>query len=109
MFLSDYLEKYGISSAQFSIRASVSNSLIRKILTTSKDIALSVAIRIVRATDYEVGYEELLPKGVLEEKTNYIKAGGRVYRRETGLNKDTVERKPDKKNNKKTTEKKKKK
>jgi transcriptional regulator with XRE-family HTH domain len=97
--LSKYLEKHGISSAQFAIRAHVSNSLIRKILTTTKDISLSVAIRIVKATDSDVDYEELLPEGVLQAKTNFIRSMGRTYRRE-GLNAEARHVEPEKKNNK---------
>ena len=68
MKLINYLNKAKVYASELARRANVSNTLISQILSQDKDILLSMAIKISRATNGEVRPEDLITEDVIHRK-----------------------------------------
>ena len=61
MILKEYLDVNGIKYERFAQKINISRVALSYIMNRKRDLRLSVAIRIVEATNGEVSYKELLP------------------------------------------------
>lgn len=68
MKLKDYIESYGIAVSRFAKISGVSIGTLRKLIHSdgSKDVAISVGLKIEKATDCRVKCEDLISEELLK-------------------------------------------
>lgn len=68
MDLGKYLEKTKMTAFDFAVKAGIAPTTIGKVINKRADLLLSLAVRIHRASDRKVNFEEMITEELVERR-----------------------------------------